>query len=73
MKKKWLFGAAVLAVLAGGGVAVITGALPLPGGPAVARSDATQPKSAKSEKGEKSERGEKGDKKPRRAARVRGP
>ena len=64
MKKKWLFGAAALAVLAGGGVAVMTGALPLPGGTAVARSDATQPKSAKSEKGEKSERGEKGDKKP---------
>ena len=64
MKKKWLFCAAALAVLAGGGVAVMTGALPLPGGTAVARSDATQPKSAKSEKGEKSERGEKGDKKP---------
>ena len=64
MKKKWLFCAAALAVLAGGGVAVMSGALPLPGGTAVARSDATQPKSAKSEKGEKSERGEKGDKKP---------
>ena len=56
MKKKWLFGAAALVVLAGGGVAVMTGALPLPGGTAAARSDATQPKSAKSEKGEKDDK-----------------
>ena len=48
MKKKWLWGAVALAVLAGGGVALMTGALK--SGSAMAKADAAAPQGGKADK-----------------------
>jgi RND family efflux transporter MFP subunit len=56
MKKRWLIGGLSLAVLAGAGVAVMTGTISLPGGSAQAKADAKSPAEGS--------KGEKGDKKP---------
>jgi len=56
MKKRWLVGGLCLAVLAGAGVAVMTGVLSLPGGSARAKADGASPAEGS--------RGERGDKKP---------
>jgi RND family efflux transporter MFP subunit len=47
MKKKWLLGGAAAAVLAGAGVALVSGSLRGPGGDAVAKSDSAAPKAGK--------------------------
>lgn len=56
MKKRWLIGGLSLAVLAGAGVAVMTGVLSLPGGSARAKADGASPAEGS--------RGERGVKKP---------